>query len=152
MTDIIESEVEEVPGPTVDTEKLTQWFNAKNKLAEVKALEMELRKELFADAFLDPTEGANNYDMGDGYTLRGQYKLDRQIDIGAFAALKETMREKAINPDKLVTFKPALSVKAYRVLDDDERAFFEQCLIIKPGTVSLSIVPTPKGKAKAKGL
>jgi hypothetical protein len=129
------------------SELLPKWFELSKLLARVKKEEMELRKQIFKEAFPDPKEGTNNHNLPDNYVLKGKYSLNRSIDQGAFDAIKEKLREMNVNPDTLVRYKPELALSVYKALKDDEKALFEQCLTIKPGSPSLEIV-LPKKAAK----
>jgi len=136
----------EIPENAVTQADLAKWYELADQLKKIRAQEMTLRKKIFGNAFPDPKEGTNSYELGDGYVLKAQHKLDRNIDPGALDALKEKLRENHINPDVLVQYKPSLVLKEYRTLTDEERALFDQCLIVKPGSPSLEIV-LPKRKA-----
>lgn len=137
----------EIPENTVTQADLSAWYEMSQQLKTLRAKEMLLRKKIFDNAFPDPKEGTNNFELADGYMLKGKYELNRDIDQGALDALKDTLREKGINPDVLVKYKPSLSIREYRQLTEEEHKLFDQCLIVKPGSPSLEIVlPKRKGK------
>jgi len=137
----------EIPENKVTQADLSAWYEMSQELKKLRAKEMVLRKKIFDGAFPDPKEGTNNYELADGYMLKAQYKLDRNVDPGALDALKDKLRENKINPDSLVQYKPSLVIKEYRHLTEEQHKLFDQCLIVKPGSPSLEIVlPKRKGK------
>jgi hypothetical protein len=138
----------EIPENPITQAMLSTWYKMAQELKKLKTKEILLRKDIFGKAFPDPKEGTNNYGLDDGYVLKGQYQLTRDIDEGAFNALKEKLREEKINPDLLVQYKPSLVKKEYNKLTDEQKQLFDQCLIVKPGSPSLEIVLPAKAKAK----
>lgn len=140
--------MDETPDNPVTQAVLSTWYKMAQELKKLKTKEILLRKEIFYNAFPKPHEGTNNYDLDDGYVLKGRYSLERSIDEGAFNALKEKLREEKINPDVLVQYKPSLVKKEYNKLTEEQKQLFDQCLIVKPGSPSLEIVLPAKAKAK----
>jgi len=136
----------EVPENTFTKDDLAKWYEMNDNLKALRGSEMVLRKKIFGAAFPDPKEGTNSYAMEDGYVLKGKHSLTREIDPGAFGAIKDMMREAGVNPDELVQYKPSLVLKKYRELGEDNKHLFEQCLIIKPGSPSLEIVLPAKNR------
>jgi hypothetical protein len=138
----------EIPENPISKELLSSWYTMAKELKVLRAKEILLRKQIFGHAFPNPHEGTNNFDLDDGYVLKGTYSLDRSVDEGAFSSLKEKLREEAINPDKLVQWKPSLVRKEYNKLTEDQKHLFDQCLTMKPGSPSLEIVLPAKNKPK----
>lgn len=139
----------EIPQNQVTQADLAEWYKMAQDLRNLKAKESLLRKKIFGSAFPDPKEGTNSYDLPDGYVLKGQHVLNRDIDIGALDALKPKLREEGMNPDNLVKYKPELKKAEYNKLTEEQKKLFDQCLIIKPGSPSLEIVLPAKNRAKA---
>ena len=122
---------------------LVHWSKLLPQLKKIKDEEMQLRKKLFGSFFEDPDEGVNDFDLGNGWTLKGTYKLSRKIDEPALAAILKKMPK--TQQAKLIVNKPSLVKKIYDKLTDKNRSVFDQALIIKPGSPTLVIVP-PKEK------
>lgn len=139
----------EIPQNQVTQADLAEWYKMAQDLRNLKAKESLLRKKIFGSAFPDPKEGTNNYDLPDGYVLKGQHVLNRDVDIGALDALKPKLREEGMNPDNLIKYKPELKKAEYNKLTEGQKKLFDQCLIIKPGSPSLEIVLPAKNRAKA---
>jgi len=138
----------EIPQNEFKISDLVEWEKLAKDLTKIKAKEILLRKKIFNAVFPNPKEGTNNYQLPSDYLLKGIYPIARDVDIGAFEALKEQFIEQGISPDKIVAFKPSLAKTEYNKLTAEERNLVDQCLIIKPGTPSLSIDLPKKGKAK----
>lgn len=114
---------------------LAEWREAVEKLDELKNLELDLRKKLFAGAFPAPSEGTQRVTLLDGTVLKGSLRLNRRIDP---EALQEVNLPEEIK-SRVVRMKPELDIKMYRTLCDEDRAKFDACLTIKPGTPTLEI-------------
>lgn len=148
-----------IPDNTVTQEDLEAWFVMKKKLSDLKAAEGLLRAKIFNHYFPDPVEGTNSVPLADDYVLKGVHSITRKLDIGVLQALSTSetdinheletpFEQHGINVDKLVEYKPSLVMKEYRTLTAEQAVFFDQCLDVKPGSPTLSIV-LPKKAAKA---
>lgn len=127
---------------------LEEWRLAKAEADAVKpiiAKEQELRKQVFAAFYPTPKEGTNTLDLAEGWKLKGVYKLDRKIDEAALPAVTEQLREMGVNADTLVKWTPSLKTAIYKELTAEQRAVFDQALIIKPGLPTIELV-APKAK------
>ncbi len=121
---------------------LAAWLAVKEKIdATVKPLldeEMRLRKLIFISAWLDPEEGTNVAELGNGYKLRAVHKINREIDE---RVLPDAL--KCLPPgsrDFLIKDKPNLVLAVYRTLPADMRIAFDKCVIEKPASPSLEFV------------
>ena len=127
---------------------LQDWNTAVAQAAQCKPLiaqELELRKAVMAEFFPAAKEGVNNLDMGQGWTLKGTYKVDRKIDEAALPAVKEQLRELGVSADTLVKYKPEVATTIYKALPEQARLVFDTALTIKPGSPTVELVP-PKEK------
>lgn len=132
----------------MDYAKLTEWQAAKAEADKVKPIierEQALRKEVFGSFFPAPTEGTNKFDLPEGWTLKGTYKIDRKVDEQAVPAVTEALRGMGVNVDLLIGYEPKLKTATYKELTAEQRAIFDQALTIKPGSPTLELVP-PKAK------
>lgn len=137
-----------IPENEVTAADLAEWYRIQEELKKVKAREMLLRQKIFKFYFPTPTEGTNNFDLPDGYVLKGKHTINRDIDPGAFQVLRKTFEEAGIHPDALVQYKPSLVKKEYNTLTEEQKQLFDQALIVKPGSPALEIV-LPKKRAAA---
>ena len=132
---------------------LTEWHRLSELLSEVKAKEMALRKKIFSFCFTMPREGTNKLSpeiatclgITDGFVLKGNYKVNRKVDEAVARTLNLEFLARQINTEVLIKWSAALSTTEYRTLTEEQRVFFDQCLIITPGSPELEIV-LPKRK------
>lgn len=157
-----------IPENTVTQTDLVQWFNLKDQLGKLKSAEALLRTKIFKFYFTDPKEGTNKVPLNDGTgaELKATYPMYRTIDPGTLDALKEAQEaawgEAAAAQRRadefaqgtvpniprlpfadLIKYKPELVLSEYRKLTEEERLYFDQALIVKPGSPSMEI-STPK--------
>ena len=153
----------QIDADPVTADELAQWYKLRETLAQVKQAEALLRARIYRHYFKDPKEGTNTHDIGDGTgaVLKASRVIDRKVDIGALDALRKTQNEQwgeqkvpgsvpevpLLKLDELVKWKPEVSISEYRKLTDNERRYFEQCLIIKDGSPQLEIVIPKRAKA-----
>lgn len=144
-----------IPQNPVTQEDLILWYNLKQQIKSLKALtdkEMLLRKKIFGGIFPNPREGVNAHTMPDGYIIKGTYKIDRKVELAVLKSNTESFIERGVSPDSLIEYKPELVLSAYRQLTEEQAAIFDECLIIKPASPDLVIVPPapPKGGKKTE--
>jgi len=148
MTDTMNMTAEQgmhVEEAVIEQADMNEWFALTQQLKPMKKREMELRKKIFNIAFPDPREGSNTFDLAGGFKLRGSYKLTRTIDEGALQAILPQLTEAGISSDAIVKHKVSLVLKEYTRLETDQRLLFDQCLVTKPGSPALEVIP-PKVK------
>lgn len=125
--------------------KLEQWHEVRAKAAEFANKEKELRLEIFGLAFPKPEEGSkyNKLELGDGYVLQGDYKINRTIDVAALDEVKKKMDPVAFN--RAFRYVPDLIKSGFKDLSDDQKQIASIAIVAKPGTPALEIV-LPKKK------
>jgi hypothetical protein len=144
----------EVPEDKVTAKDLAIWFETKAQLGKLKSAEALMRTRIFKFFFKNPKEGTNKVPLNDGTgaELKADHTINRKVEIGSLDALKEQQRAEGyngpkLNFDELIKWTPEVSITAYRQLTDEERNFFDQCLIIKPGSPQLEISIPKRAKA-----
>jgi hypothetical protein len=140
-----------IPPNTVTAEDMSSWYQMQEQLKKLKAAEMLLRQKIFGFYFPAPKEGINTIPLDAGWVLKGKHTISREVDPGAFGALKEQFLKAGIAADSMVQYKPSLFMKEYRTLTEEQMHLFDQCLIVKPGSPALEIV-LPAKAAKATGV
>lgn len=141
---------------------LEAWRISAQELAVAKELEARLRAVVFELNFPTPDEGVNRTDLPDGYKLKADYPFNYRL------ANKEKETEKALDDitaisqqagfiaDRLIVWKPDISIKEYRLLNPDKPeaqsedqkkilAVLAPILTITPGSPQLEI-EAPKAK------
>lgn len=129
--------------------RLLMWQELSTLQKKLKAVEMAMRKQMAEEFFTNPNEGTNTFDMGKEWKLKLTHKINRSPDEasfeGVFAELNADDTITAFTKEDLFKFKPELKKAAYNKLTDKQRNIFDQCLVIKPGSPELKLVP-PKEK------
>ena len=132
--------------------KILQWTEAAKKLAEAKAVELALRNEVVAINFADHKEsGTENVELGNGYKLKAVFKLNYSLNNTddavdkALSKLEKAGTEGAFIAERLVKWKPELSISEYNKLDTKFKKIIDEVIKTSPGTPSLELVE-PKSK------
>lgn len=137
--------------------KILLWQNKAAELERVKAEELVLRNEVTKMAFPNAVEGTNSLDLGKGYIFKAVVKYNYNLSESKqprnggepWATTKALNKIEALGnegkflAERLVTWKPELSIKEYRDLDEKYKTIIDTVLTITPGTPALEIV-TPK--------
>lgn len=130
---------------------LKEWDAVKNKIAPLKeqldplvAQERAIRKQI-VDSFEQKQEGSKNeIGLANGYTLKMNYKLKREIDEPALKNLYKELEEANVPVEMLIKQKPQLELKIYRALTEQQKEVVDKALIIKEDSHSVEII-APKG-------
>lgn len=129
----------------MSTELVSQWYTAREALKQAKATELKLRNAVCEIYFTDPTEGTNTYVVADNRIekteLKCKHVINRKVDQSMLQIVADNLQEHApsVCMQDLLVYKPDLDLKAYRNLSENERAIFDECLIIKEGTPGLEL-------------
>lgn len=126
-------------------ERLQVWFGMQQQLGDLKTAEVLSRKTLAAFYFPNPEEGTNRVDIGLGFDLKLDHKVNREVDeaalLGLDAKALKLIEKLAIPMGDLFQQKWELKTGAYRTLNDAQRQFVDALLVIKEGTPGMAIVP-----------
>ena len=135
--------------------KIIAWEAAVKALAAAKDAEAALRKEVLAEAFaFDPEalrEGTENFELGNGYKLKAVFKISRNLNNEneavdkVLSKIEKTGPEGAFIAERLVKWKPELSVTEYKNLPDKFRKLIDEVVTSKEATPALELV-APKSK------
>ena len=135
--------------------KILAWEAAVKALAAAKDAEAALRKEVLAEAFaFDPEalrEGTENFELGNGYKLKAVFKISRNLNNENEAVdkllskIEKTGPEGAFIAERLVKWKPELSVSEYKKLPEKFKKLFDEVVTLKEAMPALELV-VPKSK------
>ena len=135
--------------------KILAWEQAVKALAAAKDAEAALRKEVLAEAFaFDPEalrEGTENFELGNGYKLKAVFKISRNLNNENEAVDKVLVKIEKTGPEgvfiaeRLVKWKPELSLTEYKKLPEKFKKLFDEVVISKEATPTLELV-APKSK------
>lgn len=128
---------------------------AAKALAEAKALEMQLRLEVAETLYgFDVNvlrEGTENIDLGNDYKLKAVFKTsytlnnkDNAVDK-MLTKLENSGEEGKFIAERLVKYKPELSVTEYKNLSPKMKKIVDEVVSTKPATPTIEIV-APKAK------
>lgn len=129
-------------------EKIADWQNAKAALEEAKANELSLRNELielFSDIKDPDYSGTENVE-----TPYGQLKITHKLTYSlgnadlvekALDRIEVSQQGGNVIAERLVNWKPELSVREYKLLDASQQAIINEVLTIKPAAKSLEFKP-----------
>jgi hypothetical protein len=164
------------PPPTVSTADIHRWCELKKQLDVLKFQESELRKKLFGALIVNPKEGANEYALPDGYVFKATHVITRTVDQVQMSVLQTTKVRDGLHilraagypddqiakmdpdamlftvlglsVDKLIKFKPELSVAEYRKLTAEQTAVVNMFIDSKPGSPQCKLEPGKELKAR----
>ena len=135
--------------------KIIAWEAAVKELAAAKDAEAALRKEVLAEAFaFDPEalrEGTENFELGNGYKLKAVFKISRNLNNEneavdkVLSKIEKTGPEGAFIAERLVKWKPELSVSEYKKLPEKFKKLFDEVVTSKEAMPSLELA-APKSK------
>ena len=135
--------------------KILAWEAAVKALAAAKDAEAALRKEVLTEAFaFDPEalrEGTENFELGNGYKLKAVFKISRNLNNEneavdkVLSKIEKTGPEGAFIAERLVKWKPELSVSEYKKLPEKFKKLFDEVVTSKEAMPSLELV-APKSK------
>ena len=117
---------------------LVNWYQAQQTLAAAKKTELALRKQVVEEYFPELDEGANTCEIDGDATLTATLPYNYSVDVDTLDAGLEHIP--ATKQEKLITWKPSMSIAVYRKLTKKARnGFTAECVTVKPGTPSLKI-------------
>lgn len=124
----------------MDMKKVERWYTLSEKLAEIKAEELALRKEIFGEAFPAPIEGSkeNKMPLAQGWILQGDHKINRKVDEAVVRTLHTGNTAPLI--DRCFNFKPSLILKEFKALEDSDLNLLADAVTETPGTPGLKVV------------
>lgn len=125
-------------------EQILAWQEAKKQLDALKESEMAMRKHIVASQFDADKIGAQNVELGKGWKLKAVTKVRYNVDRDTDKVDNVLDQLEDWQADRLVKWKPELSVSEYKKLDDEDRAKVDAIVTIVPSSPELSLVP-PKG-------
>lgn len=130
---------------------LVQWLDSKRALEVAKEREAALRKQIVESAGFDLSklEGTERLELGNGYELKAVKKLTYTLDVAkvdsALDKIEATGPAGKLIAERLVKFKPELSVREYKELDPKFKKIIDSVLTVKSGMPTLELIE-PKAK------
>ena len=135
--------------------KILAWEESVKALAAAKEAEAALRREALAETFqFDPEalrEGTENFELGNGYKLKAVFKISRNLNNEndavdkVLSKIEKAGAEGQFIAERLVKWKPELSVSEYKKLPEKFKKLFDEVVTSKEAMPSLELV-APKSK------
>jgi hypothetical protein len=132
-------------------ELVLEWSKSRIALMSAKDKEMFLRNEVIKECFRNhKEEGTENVDLGAGYKLKAVFKQsytfpDKLKVDEALSKIEALGAEGEYIAERLVKYKPELSISEYKKLDKQYRDIIDTVIVTKPAYPSLELIE-PKVK------
>lgn len=117
---------------------LTTWYEADRVLRQAIANESAARTALAALAFPTGKEGTENLPVGNGYILKGTFRINYSLDSNRVEEVFKPLPRQIAQ--SLVKWDAKLRAGAYKALEPAHKAIVNQVLTIKPGMPALELV------------
>lgn len=115
---------------------------SKRIAADLKLIKAEISEEMFGDA----TIGTNTFELGNGWSIKAvvgeSYTLDKDND--KIHEVQDNLEDHIA--DKVITWKPTLSKKAYDMLSPEDKATVDSVLTTKAKPTTFAIVEPKEEK------
>lgn len=129
---------------------VANWRKAQEALESAKAIEAELRKQVAVEVFAYDEnalkKGTENVELGRGWKIKGEFKLSYSLNnkddatLKMLEKLKKAGAEGQFIAERIVKFKPELSVTEYNNLNDKQKAIVDTVVSVKSAMPSISLV------------
>lgn len=122
-----------------------EWYAIQAEVRALQARERELRDQIAREIFALPAsvrEGTHATEIGGvklKLTMRQNYSLNKTELESALTAIERHGADGQLLAERLVKFKPELSVSEYKKAPDWARDLLSPALTIKPGMPTLEI-------------
>lgn len=131
-----------------DDALIQQWQSAKEQMAALKELENDLRNAVLNRRFANKPngyEGTVNQDLGRGWKLKAVFKNTLSVkDVDSLHGVLDRMENESpegkLLAERLVKWKPSVSVSEYKQLDEKYRQLIDTVIEIKPSQATLELV------------
>ena len=118
--------------------KLWAWARLQSQLADLKAQEMGIRKELVFEFQPKRKVGTVTINLPGDWKVKIVNTNNVNIDESALPAALELMEEGS--EDLLIKYKPTLVAKEYKDLDEEQKKLLDEALLTKPGSPALTLI------------
>lgn len=119
----------------MNTQKIEEYLEVKANLDKYKKLESEMRVAILEEAFPNASEGTLNSFAGE-YQIKGTFKMTHKLDA---SLVEENYDDMSKEEKECISFKPSLSLAAYKKLDEDDGYLLNECITVSPAMPSLKI-------------
>ncbi len=128
---------------------LWQWSEIAKQLKELRDLESKLRKQVIEDFFGETAgirEGTEKHKLPEDWQLIARFSATYSLDkpglvAAALTELEQSGEDGKFVAERLVSWKPQLSVAEYRKLSAAHDAIISKVLTIKEASTQLELKP-----------
>lgn len=129
---------------------IQRWLDSKDALEKSKELENQLRLQVLEACIENvPEKGTINYELGNGYKLKFEFRQNVRLDQSkvdaTIAKLERLGDEGKFIADRLFKMKAELSITEYNQLNDKMRKLVDEIVTKSPATPAVTFVE-PKNK------
>lgn len=132
-----------------DNDLLVQWNKTQGILQTYKLKEQELRLEIVRRKFETAPIGTTNFDLPKGFKLKCVKKQTYRVDTAevetALDEIRKLGNEGVFIANRLIKWKPELSLTEYKQIPEKVKAIIDKVLTISDAMPTLEIVE-PKRK------
>ena len=130
---------------------IQNWLDAKATAASAVEIERKLRQAVMLSFYPDeqPEKGTFNQELGNGYKLKFGFKQNLTLNAAfvndVLSEIERTGEDGKFVAERLVKFKPELSLTEYNQLSADHRRLIDRIVTTKPASPTIEFVE-PKAK------
>lgn len=131
---------------------IQNWLDAKAAAASAVEIERQLRQAVMLSFYPDeqPEKGTFNQELGNGYKLKFGFKQNLTLNAAlvndVLSEIERTGEDGKFVAERLVKFKPELSLTEYNQLSADHRRLIDRIVTTKAASPTIEFVE-PKAKA-----
>ena len=131
---------------------IQNWLDAKSAAASAVELERNLRQAVMLAFYPEqqPEKGTFNQGLGNGYKLKFGFKQNLNLNAAlvndVLSEIERSSEDGRFIAERLVKFKPELSLTEYNNLSDNHRRIIDRIVTTKPASPTIEFVE-PKAKA-----
>jgi hypothetical protein len=131
---------------------IQNWLDAKAASAAAVELERALRQQVMSAFYPEqqPEKGTFNQELGNGYKLKFGFKQNLNLNATlvneTLSEIERTGEDGKFVAERLVKFKPELSLTEYANLSEAHRRIIDRIVTTKPAAPTIEFVE-PKAKA-----
>lgn len=133
---------------------IIDWQNTKKAFNTLQQLEREKRAALYKGLFPNNVDTTETLELADGWQFKAKGALNYKLEFStkengdaklntALDEIEKTGNEGSFIAERLVKWKPELSVSEYKALSADSpiKKIIDRVLTITPGSPELELVP-----------
>lgn len=125
---------------------IQRWLDSKDALEKSKELENQLRLQVLEACIENvPEKGTINYELGNGYKLKFEFRQNVRLDQSkvddVIDKLERIGQDGKFIADRLFKMKAELSITEYNQLNDKMRKLVDNIITKSPATPALTFIP-----------